>query len=100
MKKRIALIEYGIIGKRVADAIARQDDMELAGVCDLISDWRIQAMANKRYPIYAATKEASDNMQQAGIPLAGNMADLLDGVDLAIDCTPKKIAAQNVEIYK
>ncbi|MEX2595693.1 MAG: hypothetical protein WEC59_02100 [Salibacteraceae bacterium] len=90
MKKRIALIGYGVIGKRVADAIVLQDDMGLAGVCDVISDWRIQAAVKKEYPIYATTKEASGNMHQAGIPLAGNIAGLLDAVDLAVDCTYEK----------
>ncbi|MBD3631019.1 type II glyceraldehyde-3-phosphate dehydrogenase [Cyclobacterium sp.] len=100
MKKRIALIGYGVIGKRVADAIARQDDMELAGVCDVISDWRIQTAVNKGYSIYAATPEAKSNMEQVGIPLVGNMADLLDMADLVVDCTPKKIASQNVQMYR
>lgn len=100
MKKKIALIGYGVIGKRVADAIALQDDMELAGVCDVISDWRIQTAVNKGYHIYAATPEAKSNMEQAGIPLAGNMADLLDVADLVVDCTPKKIASQNVQMYR
>ena len=40
-KQKIALIGYGVIGKRVADAVALQDDMELTGVADVISDWRI-----------------------------------------------------------
>jgi glyceraldehyde-3-phosphate dehydrogenase (NAD(P)) len=100
MKKKIALIGYGVIGKRVADAIALQNDMELAGVCDVISDWRIQTAVNKGYHIYAATPEAKSNMEQVGIPLAGNMADLLDVADLVVDCTPKKIASQNVQMYR
>lgn len=100
MYKRIALIGYGVIGKRVADAIAKQDDMELAGVCDVISDWRIQTAVNKGYTIYAATPDAQGNMKQAGVPVTGTMEDLLDVADLVVDCTPKKIAAENVENYK
>jgi len=38
MAKKIALIGYGVIGKRVADAITLQDDMELIWICDVISD--------------------------------------------------------------
>jgi glyceraldehyde-3-phosphate dehydrogenase (NAD(P)) len=50
--KNIAVIGYGIIGKRVADAINKQDDMKLSGVSDIISDWRIQNAVRKEYDIY------------------------------------------------
>ncbi|RYH75842.1 type II glyceraldehyde-3-phosphate dehydrogenase [Flavobacteriaceae bacterium 144Ye] len=98
--KKIAVIGYGVIGKRVADAIALQDDMELAGVCDIISDWRIQNAVRKEYDIYAATEEAADKMKSEGISVKGSMEGLLKKIDLVVDCTPKNIAAKNVEIYK
>jgi glyceraldehyde-3-phosphate dehydrogenase (NAD(P)) len=98
--KNIAVIGYGVIGKRVADAVDLQDDMKLAGVCDIISDWRIQNAVRKEYDIYAATEEAADKMKSEGISIKGNMQELLKKSDLVVDCTPKKIAAQNVEIYK
>lgn len=34
-KVRVAVNGYGVIGKRIADAIAAQDDMELGSVCKL-----------------------------------------------------------------
>lgn len=98
--KNIALVGYGVIGKRVADAINAQDDMKLVGVCDVISDWRIQNAVRKGYVIYAATSEAEKTMTTAGISVEGDMAELLAKVDLVVDCTPKNIAAKNVEIYK
>lgn len=98
--KNIAVIGYGVIGKRVADAINLQEDMELVGICDIISDWRIQNAVRKKYDIYAATSEADKEMKNAGITVRGSMQDLLKKVDLVVDCTPKKIAAQNVKIYK
>ena len=98
--KNIAVIGYGVIGKRVANAINLQDDMKLSGVCDVISDWRIQNAVRKEYDIYAATQEAEDKMKSEGISVKGNMKELLEKSDLVVDCTPKKIAAQNVAIYK
>ena len=98
--KNIAVIGYGVIGKRVADAINLQDDMNLIGVCDVISDWRIQNAMRKEYNIYAATAEAEKEMKTNGISVKGNLQGLLDKADLVVDCTPKNIAAKNVIIYK
>ncbi|MDE3741096.1 type II glyceraldehyde-3-phosphate dehydrogenase [Maribacter polysaccharolyticus] len=98
--KNVGLVGYGVIGKRVTDAINVQDDMNLVGVCDVISDWRIQNAVRKNYDIYAATTEAEKEMKVSGISVTGHMQDLLNKVDLVVDCTPKNIAAKNVEIYK
>ncbi|WP_425391983.1 hypothetical protein [Ekhidna sp.] len=56
MQRKIALIGYDEIGKKVAVFIARQDDVEVIGVCDVISDWRIQTAIKKGFPVYAATE--------------------------------------------
>ena len=101
MKKiKVAINGYGVIGKRVADAVALQDDMELTGVCDVITDWRIRIAVKKKFPIYAASSEAAEVMHQVGITLAGELNKLLEEVDIIIDCTPKKISATNVVLYK
>lgn len=38
----VAAHGYGVIGKRVADAVVLQNDMALAGVADVVSDWRVR----------------------------------------------------------
>ena len=98
--KYIGVIGYGVIGKRVADAINKQEDMKLVGVCDIISDWRLQNAVRNNYDIYAATSEAANEMATVGISSQGNLQAFLEKLDLVVDCTPKKIAAQNVAIYK
>jgi glyceraldehyde-3-phosphate dehydrogenase (NAD(P)) len=91
---------YGVIGKRIADAVAAQDDMELVGVADVVSDWRIQVAIKRDYPVFASTEEANAQMRAAGIPVAGTLADLLRQVDVVADATPKKVAAGNLERYR
>ena len=39
-------------------------------------------------------------MRSAGLDVAGNLDDLRAAGDLVVDCTPKKIAAVNVAIYR
>ncbi|MDZ4745741.1 MAG: type II glyceraldehyde-3-phosphate dehydrogenase [bacterium] len=96
---RVAVNGYGVIGKRVADAVVLQDDMELIGVVDVVSDWRIRVAVAKGYPIYAASPESKASMIAAGIDVAGQFEELLGQVDVVADCTPKKIASSNLARY-
>jgi glyceraldehyde-3-phosphate dehydrogenase (NAD(P)) len=99
-KTRVAVNGYGVIGKRVAEAVILQDDMELTGVADVTSDWRMQVAGRKGMRIHAALPEASAAMTANGIEVAGNLDELLATADVVVDCTPKKVAAANVETYR
>ena len=99
-KVRVIVNGYGVIGKRIADAVAVQDDMELVGVADVVSDWRIKIAVERDYPVYASTPEAAEQMRVAGIPVVGILDDLLKQVDVVADATPKKVASANFEKYK
>jgi len=97
---RVAVNGYGVIGKRVADAVAAQEDMDLIGVADIAADWRARMPATRGFALYAADPDHAPAMQEAGLDLAGGLDDLLGAADIVIDCTPKKIAARNVETYR
>jgi len=99
-KIRVAVNGYGVIGKRIADAVAAQDDMELVGIADVVSDYRVKVALGKGYPIFASTPEAETEMRAAGILLAGNLNALLGTIDVVADATPKKVASANFEKYK
>jgi glyceraldehyde-3-phosphate dehydrogenase (NAD(P)) len=98
-RARVAVNGYGVIGKRVADAVALQDDMELVGVADVVHDYRIRVAVERGYPIYAAVPERGEEMEAAGVPVAGDLDDLLAQVDVVVDSTPKKVAARNLDRY-
>ncbi|MBI5928770.1 MAG: type II glyceraldehyde-3-phosphate dehydrogenase [Chloroflexi bacterium] len=99
-KVRVAVNGYGVIGKRIADAVAQQDDMELVGIADVVSDWRIKVAQEKNYVIYGSTPDAAKQMASAGISVAGTLDELLSQVDIVADATPKKVAASNLERYR
>ncbi len=97
---RVAVVGYGVIGKRVADAVAAQPDMELTGICDVSTDHRIRVAVGRGFSLFAPTDSERASMQAAGLQLDGVLADLLAEVDVAIDCTPKRVAASNREAYR
>ncbi|MFV1859087.1 MAG: type II glyceraldehyde-3-phosphate dehydrogenase [Anaerolineales bacterium] len=99
-KTRVAVNGYGVIGKRIADAIILQEDMELVGVADVVSDWRIRVAVDKGYPVFAAASGANEAMRGGGIPIAGDLDDMIEKADVVCDATPKKIAAGNLDRYR
>lgn len=99
-KVRVAVNGYGVIGKRVADAVALQDDMELVGVADVASDYRIRVAVERGHAVFGADGAVRDEMDAEGIPVEGTLDDLLGRVDVVADCAPKKLAATNKARYQ
>ncbi len=99
-KVRVGINGYGVIGKRVADAVALQDDMELAGVSDIVHDYRTRVALERGIRVFASTAEKLEEMKTAGVPTSGTLEALLEQIDVIVDCTPKKIAAANRPIYE
>ncbi len=103
MKKvRVAVVGYGVIGQRLADGVAMQQDMELFGVVDAAPTLSVRALKDKGMPykLYAAFPEAKTELEAAGIPVAGTMEDVLNNVDIVLDATSAGIGAKNKELYK
>jgi glyceraldehyde-3-phosphate dehydrogenase (NAD(P)) len=69
---RVAVNGYGVIGKRVAEAITLQDDMSLVGISDVATDWRMRIAARKDFDLYGATQEHAEAMKRAGLSMTGN----------------------------
>lgn len=97
---RVAVNGYGVIGKRVADAVGQQEDMTLAGVSDVVTDWRARMAPKKGFRLFGATTEHVSGMQTRGLEVAGTLDDLLGQADVVVDCTPKRIAARNIDVYR
>ena len=100
MKTRVAVNGYGVIGKRVADAITLQEDMELVGIADIASDYRTTMAIKRGYRIYSAVAEKQSEMRAAGLEVSGTLDDLLKEVEVVVDCTPKGIDAENKPRYQ
>jgi len=99
-KIRVAVNGYGVIGKRVADAVRVQPDMELVGVSDVVSDYRVKTAVALGIPVFTSLPDKQNEMQAAGIPVVGTLDNLLSDVEVIVDCTPKGIAAKNIDRYR
>lgn len=99
-RARVGINGYGVIGKRVADAVKLQEDMELVGVADVVYDYRVRVAVERGYPVFASDPDRRLEMEAAGIPVAGTVDDLLRQAEVVVDCTPKRVGAQNRERYR
>ena len=99
-KIRVAVNGYGVIGKRVAAAVALQEDMSLAGVSDVVTDWRARTALRNGFRLFGATGEHMSGMRAAGLEVTGTLDDLLGQADVVVDCTPKRVAAKNIDGYR
>jgi glyceraldehyde-3-phosphate dehydrogenase (NAD(P)) len=99
MKVKVGINGYGTIGKRVAWAVNRQDDMEVVGVTKTRPSYEASTAIREGCPLYAAHAEDADNFERAGIKVQGTLGDLLKKVDVIVDCTPGGTGAKNKELY-
>ena len=102
MVVKVAINGYGTIGKRVADAIDAQDDMEIIGVTKTRPSFGCDLAVRKGYPLYC-TFDETDRIAAfapAGYDCKGGLSDLLREADVVVDCSPGKVGAQNKQIYE
>ena len=98
---KVAVNGYGNIGKRVADAVAKQDDMKLVGVSKTRPNFEAFVAAKKGYLLYVAEEASIDTFRAEGLDVAGTTADMLSEADVVVDATPEGTGARNLEnLYK
>lgn len=81
-KVKVGVAGYGVIGMRLADGVARQEDMELVGVADVAPTLPIRALAERGMPyrVFAAAPDATARLESAGVAVSGSFDDLMPHV--------------------
>jgi len=74
---KVAINAYGTIGRRVADAIKLQKDMELLGIVKRTPDYMAQVAMQRGINIYASDQQTKVKLQQAGLKVEGTLDELL-----------------------
>lgn len=107
-KVKVAVAGYGVIGQRLADGVAMQEDMELIGVADLLPTLSIRALAerdmiganNQEYKLFLVAGADRAKFEALGIPVAGTFEEMVQQADIILDSAPGGVGVKNKEIYK
>lgn len=97
---KIAVNGYGVIGRRLADAVSVQPDMELVGITKVKPDYKARAAINKGYKVYALDDKSSKSFSEAGLTTHGIARDLFSQADVVLDATPEESGSQNKKLYE
>ncbi|MFQ6088452.1 MAG: phosphorylating glyceraldehyde-3-phosphate dehydrogenase [Candidatus Methanofastidiosia archaeon] len=95
---KIFINGYGTIGKRVADAVLLQKDMELLGVSKRKPDFEARMALEKGFRLFTLRENLS-SFKARGY----NAEEISKGIsesDVVIDCTPKNMGAVNKKLYE
>ncbi|WP_378955983.1 type II glyceraldehyde-3-phosphate dehydrogenase [Pelosinus sp. sgz500959] len=98
---KVGVVGYGVIGQRLADGVALQEDMELIGVADVSPTLPIRALKEKGMPynFYLGIAENLPQFAALDIPVAGSLEELVQKVDIVLDATSAGVGAKNKELY-
>jgi glyceraldehyde-3-phosphate dehydrogenase (NAD(P)) len=97
---RVGVNGYGTIGRRVADAVRKQKDMELVGVTAAHPHYKY-AMANEKgISLYALDMKSLEALNSAGYTMKGTLNDLLQRVDVVVDGAPDDCGPVNKAAYQ
>lgn len=100
MKAKVAINGYGTIGKRVADAVAAQDDMEIVGVVKTRPSFEAYIAKKKGYDLYASSNENVKDFKKSKIDISGTLEDLLEKADIVVDATPGNTGEEYKKLYE
>ncbi|MGI0132220.1 MAG: type II glyceraldehyde-3-phosphate dehydrogenase [Thermoplasmata archaeon] len=100
MPVRVAVNGYGTIGKRVADAVAKQTDMVLVGVSKTRPSFEARRAAERGYPLFVAGEGRREEFESHGLKVAGTVEEMIAQADVVVDAAPDKVGRENLQLYQ
>ena len=100
MTVRVAVNGYGTIGKRVADAVAKQPDMKLVGVAKTRPSFEARLAMDRGYPLFVGGAGKLEEFRAAGLSVAGMADEMFQNADVIVDATPDKVGNEHLAKYQ
>jgi len=96
---KVGINGYGTIGKRVADGVTLQGDMEVSGIVKTKPDY-MAFVASRKYRIFVPDAKSKKLFDEAGIKVEGYIDNLIDDSEIIVDATPDGVGKENKPIYE
>ena len=101
---KVAINGFGTIGKRVADAVDAQDDMEIIGVTKTGPSFGCDLAVKKGFPLYCTFDDAERiaAFSEQGYQCKGGLSDLLSVADgtRVVSCNTTGLSRTLVPLYE
>lgn len=97
---KVVVNGVGTIGKRVAEAVKKQDDMELYGLSDVSAGQGLITLLSPEgelhgTDLYASNEDGLEQLQEDDMHVEGLLENQMDEVDLVVDATPPGVDEMN-----
>jgi len=96
---KIGVNGYGVIGKRIVDALMKMPWARVIGIVKTKPDYTVKYALSRGLKIYTL-RENSRLFIDNNIPIEGYVEDLIEESDIVIDATPGGYGRRYLELYK
>lgn len=96
---RVAVNGYGTIGKRVADAVIMQNDLQLSGVSKATPDYEAFILNKIGIGLYVP-EDSLKRFEERGIRVRGTISEMINSSDAVVDATPGGYGLKYKELYQ
>jgi glyceraldehyde-3-phosphate dehydrogenase (NAD(P)) len=98
-RAKACVFGYGVIGRRVADAVRLQDDMEVVGVAGPPASFSLRDAEIQGFRVYVTDDAKPGDAVSPGVAVHGTIGELIQQCDVVLDCTPSGVPATYLELY-
>jgi glyceraldehyde-3-phosphate dehydrogenase (NAD(P)) len=99
MSIKVGINGFGVIGRRVAYAVNKQEDMELIGIGKTSPDYKAKIGIEKGFNFYVPEDSHKEKFNKTGLKVSGSIDELIEKVDIIVDATPGSLGEMYREKY-
>jgi glyceraldehyde-3-phosphate dehydrogenase (NAD(P)) len=97
-KVRVGILGYGVIGRRLADAVVLQPDMRLIGIAGRAASFSLRDAQLQGFDAYVTDTPRAGDIASRLTNVCEDFGLLLSEIDVLLDCTPSGVPREYREL--